>query len=93
MNVVQGIQTAFARGTFGQGFCAGLLIALVIGGVGYQLLYWWLRIRRFFLPTRPSAVPGPSPAAGFGTCLESALWLTLLVVALGVVVLFVVTRG
>ncbi len=92
MNLIQAIQNAFANGTFGEGLCAGLLIALVIGGLGYQLLYWWLRIRRFFAPARPSLIPGPSPAARLGSCIESVLWLALIVVAAVVVFGLVVMR-
>jgi hypothetical protein len=83
-------ETMSSGNPFGAGLCSGLVLALVIGFIGTQVLYCWNRILQFFAPTKPSFNPGPSAASRLGGCLESALWLILL--GLAVVALVVIAR-
>lgn len=86
---------------FRSGFFSALFF-VAIGWAIWWVLHWgyvqWLRVRRFFEPTKmPGPVPaktGPSPAASLLGCMGSALAVLLLVaVAIAGMMLVVRTSG
>jgi len=76
--------------SFRAGFLLGLLVALSIGWLSRQLLYWWGRILQFFDPTtRPAVAPGPSP---FNTCV-GAIFALIALVGILIFVLLLIARA
>ncbi|NOZ29437.1 MAG: hypothetical protein GXP39_15485 [Chloroflexi bacterium] len=63
---------------FSSGCIWGGMVALVVGFIARQFLYWWGSIQRYFLPRKPSLDPGPSPAAMTWGCTKSVLGLLII---------------
>jgi hypothetical protein len=67
--------------SFRSGCLWGLFIALFIGLVSRQLLYWWNRVLQFFRPTKkPATDPGPSPSKTYAGAVFSFLALVSVLV-------------
>jgi hypothetical protein len=92
MNLIEELRSLLPPGTFGEGLALGLLLALIIGMIGAQLLYFWNRILQFFTPTKPSFTPGPSAASKFGGCVAAVFAMLMLAVLTVSLVFLAVTR-
>lgn len=72
--------------TYRSGFIAGLIVALVVGWISRQLLYWWNRVLQFFGPTAvPAADIGPSPMDRLREAVFSLVWLIIAVAIIALV--------